>query len=56
MLVTVVAFGAYALLGNEMTAAKAFTSISLFAVLRFPLYTFPQLITQVGYRSVVTAC
>ena len=54
VLVTVVAFSAYALLGNEMTAAKAFTSISLFSVLRFPLYTFPQLITQVRCNTVTT--
>jgi len=44
--VTVVAFGMYTVLGNELTAAKAFTSISLFAVLRFPLYMFPNLVTQ----------
>ncbi|CAI7794551.1 unnamed protein product, partial [Closterium sp. NIES-54] len=47
VLVTVVSFGCYSLLGHQLTAAKAFTSISLFAVLRFPLYMFPNLITQV---------
>ncbi|CAI5980420.1 unnamed protein product [Closterium sp. NIES-65] len=46
VLVTVVSFGCYSLLGHQLTAAKAFTSISLFAVLRFPLYMFPNLITQ----------
>ena len=47
VLVSVVAFSVYAWLGNELTPAKAFSSIALFNVLRFPLYTFPQLISQV---------
>lgn len=45
VLVTVLAFGVYTLLGGELTPAKAFTSLSLFAVLRFPLFMFPTLIT-----------
>ncbi|WOK94771.1 ABC transporter C family member 2 [Canna indica] len=47
VLVTVVSFGIYSLLGGDLTPAKAFTSLSLFAVLRFPLFMFPNLITQV---------
>ncbi|VAH51986.1 unnamed protein product [Triticum turgidum subsp. durum] len=46
VVVTVVSFGVYSLLGGELTAAKAFTSLSLFAVLRFPLFMLPNLITQ----------
>ncbi|VAH23048.1 unnamed protein product [Triticum turgidum subsp. durum] len=46
VVVTVVSFGVYSLLGGELTAAKAFTSLSLFAVLRFPLFLLPNLITQ----------
>ncbi|XP_024518371.1 ABC transporter C family member 2 isoform X2 [Selaginella moellendorffii] len=44
--VTVLAFGIYTLLGGKLTPAKAFTSLSLFSVLRFPLFMFPTLITQ----------
>ncbi|XP_057833271.2 ABC transporter C family member 2 isoform X2 [Cryptomeria japonica] len=52
VLVTIVAFGVYTLLGGELTPAKAFSSISLFAVLRFPLSMFPNLITQVVNANV----
>jgi ATP-binding cassette subfamily C (CFTR/MRP) protein 1 len=45
VLVTVLAFGIYTLLGGDLTPAKAFTSLALFAVLRFPLFMFPTLIT-----------
>ncbi|KAG6526453.1 hypothetical protein ZIOFF_016438 [Zingiber officinale] len=45
--VTVASFGVYSLLGGDLTPAKAFTSLSLFAVLRFPLFMLPNLITQV---------
>ncbi|KAG6543930.1 hypothetical protein Mapa_014771 [Marchantia paleacea] len=44
--VTVLAFGMYSALGGELTPAKAFTSLSLFAVLKFPLFMFPSLVTQ----------
>ncbi|KAK1277387.1 ABC transporter C family member 2 [Acorus gramineus] len=50
--VTVISFGMYSLLGGELTPAKAFTSLSLFAVLRFPLFMFPNLITQVVNANV----
>jgi ATP-binding cassette, subfamily C (CFTR/MRP), member 1 len=49
VIVTVVSFGVYSLLGGDLTPAKAFTSLSLFAVLRFPLFMLPNLITQVRY-------
>jgi ATP-binding cassette subfamily C (CFTR/MRP) protein 1 len=52
VLVTVVSFGVYTLLGGELTPAKAFTSLSLFAVLRFPLFMLPNLITQVVNSNV----
>ncbi|RWW15502.1 hypothetical protein GW17_00020654 [Ensete ventricosum] len=47
--VTVASFGVYTLFGGDLTPAKAFTSLSLFAVLRFPLFMLPNLITQVQY-------
>ncbi|KAK1277908.1 ABC transporter C family member 2 [Acorus gramineus] len=50
--VRVISFGMYSLLGGELTPAKAFTSLSLFAVLRFPLFMFPNLITQVVNANV----
>jgi hypothetical protein len=45
VLVTVVAFGSYTMLGGILTPAKAFTSLSLFVVLWFPLTMFPTLVT-----------
>jgi ABC-type multidrug transport system fused ATPase/permease subunit len=45
VLVTVLAFGFYTYFGGDLTPAKAFTSLSLFAVLRFPLFMFPTLVT-----------
>ncbi|CAI5495015.1 unnamed protein product [Closterium sp. Naga37s-1] len=52
VLVTVVSFGCYSLLGHQLTAAKTFTSISLFAVLHYPLHMFPNLITQVNAQLI----
>lgn len=46
ILVAVTAFGLYVFIGGNLTPAKAFTSLSLFAILRFPLHMFPNLITQ----------
>lgn len=46
VVVTVISFGMYTLLGGDLTPAKAFTSLSLFAVLRFPLFMLPNIITQ----------
>eukprot|EP00250_Pteridium_aquilinum_P005352 c15461_g1_i1 orf=573-5420(+) len=50
--VTVIAFGVYSLFEGTLTPAKAFTALSLFSVLRFPLYMFPNLITQVVNANV----
>ncbi|KAJ4976197.1 hypothetical protein NE237_001303 [Protea cynaroides] len=47
VVVTVVSFGMFIFLGGDLTPARAFTSLSLFAVLRFPLFMLPNLITQV---------
>ncbi|KAJ8627273.1 hypothetical protein MRB53_020580 [Persea americana] len=52
VVVTVVSFGVYTLLGGNLTPARAFTSLSLFAVLRFPLFMLPNLITQVVNANV----
>ncbi|KAG9149728.1 hypothetical protein Leryth_012435 [Lithospermum erythrorhizon] len=52
VVVIVVSFGMFSFLGGEMTPARAFTSISLFAVLRFPLILLPNVITQVVNSNV----
>ncbi|KAL6991625.1 Multidrug resistance-associated protein 9 [Sarracenia purpurea var. burkii] len=52
VLVTVTSFGMFTLLGGDLTPARAFTSLSLFAVLRFPLNMLPNLITQVVNANV----
>ncbi|KAJ0945214.1 putative ABC-type xenobiotic transporter [Helianthus annuus] len=46
MVVIVVSFGLFTLLGGDLTPARAFTSLSLFAVLRFPLFMLPNTISQ----------
>ncbi|KAK3198556.1 hypothetical protein Dsin_021971 [Dipteronia sinensis] len=52
VVVTVVSFGLFTLLGGNLTPARAFTSLSLFAVLRFPLFMLPNIITQVVNANV----
>ncbi|KAF3485182.1 hypothetical protein F2Q69_00053759 [Brassica cretica] len=52
VVVTVVSFGVYVLLGGDLTPARAFTSLSLFAVLRFPLNMLPNLLSQVVTANV----
>lgn len=52
VVVTVVSFGTFTLLGGELTPSKAFTSLSLFAVLRFPLNMLPNLLSQVVNANV----
>ncbi|KAK6283230.1 hypothetical protein POUND7_017055 [Theobroma cacao] len=52
VVVTVVSFGLFTLLGGDLTPARAFTSLSLFAVLRFPLFMLPNIITQVVNANV----
>jgi hypothetical protein len=51
VLVTVTSFGMFTLLGGELTPARAFTSLSLFSVLRFPLNMLPNLLSQVVFCS-----
>ena len=45
-LVTIATFSMYVLLGHALTPNKAFTSLSLFAVLRFPLFQLPMVVQQ----------
>ncbi|KAJ9163266.1 hypothetical protein P3X46_022952 [Hevea brasiliensis] len=47
VVVTLVSFGTFTLLGGDLTPARAFTSLSLFQVLRFPLNMLPNLLSQV---------
>lgn len=46
ILIAVSAIGSYALAGNAMDAATAFTALALFNQLRFPLAMFPVLLTS----------
>ncbi|KAI4297457.1 hypothetical protein L6164_037348 [Bauhinia variegata] len=52
VMVTVISFGVFTLLGGDLTPARAFTSLSLFSVLRFPLFMLPNIITQVVNANV----
>ncbi|KAL6198463.1 hypothetical protein ACLB2K_028252 [Fragaria x ananassa] len=52
VVVTVTSFGVFTFLGGELTPARAFTSLSLFAVLRFPLNMLPNLLSQVVNANV----
>nr|QWN59129.1 ATP-binding cassette C transporter [Rehmannia glutinosa] len=52
VVVIVTSFGIFTLLGGHLTPARAFTSLSLFAVLRFPLFMLPNIITQVVNANV----
>ncbi|CAM8928970.1 unnamed protein product [Rhodiola kirilowii] len=45
--VTVVSFGMFTMRGGDLTPARAFTSLSLFAMLRFPLSSLPNAIVQI---------
>ncbi|XP_073264847.1 ABC transporter C family member 12-like isoform X5 [Populus alba] len=47
VIVTLVSFGTFTFLGGDLTPAKAFTSLSLFQVLRSPLNMLPSLLSQV---------
>ena len=53
LIVTAVTFVMYAALNGQLTAAKAFTSLSLFNILRFPLSVVPMMITRVIDLTVV---
>ena len=52
LFVSIVTFITYTLAGNELLATTAFTSLSLFNILRFPLNILPSIITQVVQASV----
>ncbi|XP_051128280.1 ABC transporter C family member 2-like isoform X2 [Andrographis paniculata] len=52
VVVIVISFGVFTLLGGDLTPARAFTSLSLFAVLRFPLFMLPNVITQIVNANV----
>ncbi|KAI8543243.1 hypothetical protein RHMOL_Rhmol08G0202400 [Rhododendron molle] len=52
VLVMVTSFGLFTLLGGDLAPSRAFTSMSLFAVLRLPLNMLPNLITQVVNANV----
>ncbi|KAJ4839221.1 Multidrug resistance-associated protein 9 [Turnera subulata] len=45
-ILTMVSFGTFTLLGGELTPARAFTSLSLFQVIQFPLSHLPNIISQ----------
>lgn len=52
LLVSVVTFTMYSLLDNTLDAATAFTALSLFNVLRFPLNMLPQVISSLVEANV----
>ena len=52
VLISVVTFTMYALTGNELTAAKVFTAVALFAMLTGPLNAFPWVINGVVEATV----
>ena len=47
-LVSFSTFSVYVLLGNTLTAEKAFVAISLFNILRFPLFLLPMVIANIA--------
>ncbi|KAJ4703008.1 ABC transporter C family member 2-like [Melia azedarach] len=47
IIVTVTSFGTFTLLGGDLTPSRAFTSLTLFGVLRLPLILLPNLLSQV---------
>ncbi|KAL5272231.1 hypothetical protein ACHWQZ_G000445 [Mnemiopsis leidyi] len=46
ILVSLLSFLCYSLLGEDLTSEKAFVSLTLFNILRFPLVMLPNMITQ----------
>jgi uncharacterized MnhB-related membrane protein len=53
-IIPVMTFLAYLLIRREpLSAAQAFTALSLFNVLRFPLFQLPQIVTQVRPHEAV---
>ncbi|CAD7704333.1 unnamed protein product, partial [Ostreobium quekettii] len=51
-IVAVTTFGVYIALGNNLDASKAFTSLVLFNILRFPLFQLPSLVNQLTSAGV----
>ena len=51
--VTLASFATYVLLGNNLDATTAFTSLSLFNILRFPISMMPMM---VSYMVTVSGC
>eukprot|EP00466_Bigelowiella_natans_P000728 jgi/Bigna1/74416/fgenesh1_pg.29_\ len=45
--VSISTFATYTLTGNELTAARAFTALALFGILRFPLTMFPWTVSRI---------
>eukprot|EP00741_Cyanophora_paradoxa_P003785 tig00000718_g3679.t1 len=52
ILVSLVTFGTYALAGNKLTAAAAFTTLQLFNLLRFPLMMLPNIVNGLAQSKV----
>ncbi|KAI4303677.1 hypothetical protein MLD38_039277 [Melastoma candidum] len=52
VVVTVTSFGTFTWFGGDLTPAIAFTSLSLFSILRFPLNMLPNLLSQVVNANV----
>eukprot|EP01062_Namystynia_karyoxenos_P065882 TRINITY_DN59931_c0_g1_i1.p1 TRINITY_DN59931_c0_g1~~TRINITY_DN59931_c0_g1_i1.p1 ORF type:complete len:1671 (+),score=589.83 TRINITY_DN59931_c0_g1_i1:104-5116(+) len=52
LLVSLSAFGVWVAQGNELDAAKAFTALALFNILRFPLNMLPSTINNIVEASV----
>eukprot|EP00301_Raphidiophrys_heterophryoidea_P005475 c12292_g1_i1.p1 GENE.c12292_g1_i1~~c12292_g1_i1.p1 ORF type:complete len:1600 (+),score=427.88 c12292_g1_i1:315-4802(+) len=52
VLVTVLTLTVYSFVGNELTASVAFTSLTLFSVLRNPLFVLPDLIISIANTQV----
>lgn len=46
-LVALFTFGLYSLLGNELTAERAFTALALFNIIRFPMNMLPMIVNSV---------
>jgi len=46
LLVAAASFDCFTLLGNHLRVDVALTSLSLFNILRFPLFTFPQVVNN----------
>jgi ABC-type multidrug transport system fused ATPase/permease subunit len=52
LLVAMVAFLAFSARGGILTAARVFTSLALFDVIRFPLLVLPEIVTQIANTAV----